>query len=191
MTLKQGAFFYAVFAFLLTVFSEKISAAPPEDGIMRKEIKVFSEIDPSLFRGEQPTEEGLRLLKKYGIRTLINFRHETKSIEWEREKARELGFKYVSLPWRIQARPDSNVMQNFLETVRRKEDAPFFMHCRRGSERTGVAEAVYRYYVQKLPAEEAYQKATEGYPILFFWRPFMKQRYREFLRDLGPQNPPG
>jgi len=190
MILKKILIVCAAFLISAISFPKKVSASTSEDNPMRKEIKAFSKVDSSLFRGGQPTPEGLRLLKEHGIRTLINFRHEKESIEWERKKAGELGLAYVSLPWRIQTRPNENTMREFLETVRQKENGPFFMHCRRGAERTGVAEAVYRYYVQKTPRDEAYQKATAGYPVLFYWRPFMKRRYQDFLDALGPQNPP-
>lgn len=152
---------------------------------LKKEIPEFEIIEPGLYRGGQPTEKGLELLKQGGVRTVINFRHEKDLIEWEREKVRELGLHYVSLPWRIQMHPQPAVMQEFLKQVQKKEDGPFFMHCRRGAERTGVADAVYRHFDQKLSPETAYSKATEGHQIRFYWKPFMRVRYDEFLKECG------
>ena len=154
----------------------------PVEGL-KKEVGQFAQVDKGLYRGAQPTEEGLRLLKKFGIKTVVSFRHEEKEIEWERQKAEALGLRFVSLPWRIQFRPETDVMKNFLALVGKKRDGPFFFHCRRGAERTGVADAVYRRHYQNLSKEEAWRRATKGFRIRFYWRPFMKFRYREFVKE--------
>lgn len=154
---------------------------------LAKEIDRFERIDPYLYRGSQPTERGLEMLKKLGVRTIINFRHEKDEIEWERREVEKLGLHYVSLPWRIQWKTDSRVMKEFLDLIKQKEKGPFFMHCRRGVERTGIAEAIYQYYQRGLSFEAAYQKATEDHPVRFYWKPFVRTRYREFAEELGPQ----
>lgn len=165
-----------------TAFSRE-EASPPEE--LKNEVGQFARVDEGIYRGAQPTEEGLRQLKKFGIKTVISFRHEKETLEWERRKAEALGLRFVSLPWRIQFHPGANVMKDFLERVGKAGEGPFLFHCRRGAERTGVADAVYRYHYQKLSSEEAYRKATEGFQILFYWRPFMKTRYRRFVEELG------
>lgn len=61
------------------------------------------------------------------------------------------------------------------------------MHCKRGVERTGVADALYRHYHQGVPKKEAYRQAMEGHNRLFYWRPFTWYRYRKFIKELGTQ----
>ncbi len=162
-----------------------ILLAPVVFGSIEKEIEEFGIVEPGFYRGAQPTEVGLRLLKEMGVRTLINFRHEKEVIDWERKKSEELGLKYVSLPWRIQWQPSPEVMKKFLQLVEDKKEGPFFMHCRRGAERTGVADALYRHYHQKKSVEEAFELATKGYHTRFYWWPFIRMRYDDFLKDLG------
>ena len=151
---------------------------------LSKEIRAFAQVDENLYRGGQPTEKGLELLKQLGVRTVINFRHEEEEIERERKSVEVLGMDYVSLPWRIQVHPSRPVMKQFLELSGESEKGPFFMHCRRGAERTSVADAVYRHYYEGLPADAAYENATRGHNTLFYWRPFMARRYRQFVNEL-------
>ena len=177
----------ALSVFLLVAGASCMSQAVgpgPRTENLKKEIKQFAQIDEGIYRGAQPTAEDLRLLKKSGFRTVVSFRHEKNVIERERKETEALGMNYVSLPWRIQFHPRTEVMESFLELMGQKEKAPFFIHCRRGAERAGVADAVYRRYYQKLSYEEAYRKATEGFRVLFYWRPFMKIRYRDFVKEL-------
>ena len=124
----------------------------------------------NIYRGAQPTEEALQLLKGFGIQTIISFRHEADVIEKEQKQAEALGLRFISLPWRIQFHPDQPVMRQFLDELKNKENEPFFFHCRRGSERTGVAEAIFQYYVKKKSKDEAWKLAMDGHPLLFYWK---------------------
>ena len=154
---------------------------------VQKEIDQFAKVDERIYRGAQPTPKGIALLKELGIKTIINFRHEPDAVEEEAQWVAEAGgIQYINIPWRIQVHPDKNVMREFLEVVARWADrGPLFFHCRRGAERTGVADAVYRRYIMGSSEEEAWDKATDDYHILFYWRPFMKKRLQDFYRDLG------
>lgn len=151
---------------------------------LEKEIPQFGKIDEQIYRGGQPSEEGLRLLKSMGVETIINFRHEKDEIEKERKIAEELGMKYISIPWRVQWHPRNPVMQEFLAEVGR-EEGPFFIHCRRGAERTGVADAIYRHRLLGENADTAWRNATKKYDIQLYWRPFMKKRYNSFVKEFS------
>jgi len=151
---------------------------------LEREIDNFGVIDDHVYRGAQPSRENFQLLKDFGIRTIVNFRHELGPIERDRVIAEGLGFRYISIPWRIQLHPKRPVMREFLDVMARPEDGPFFIHCRRGAERTGVADAIYRAYHQNLSRDEAWDKAIKGYKIHFFWRPFLKRRIADFHKNL-------
>lgn len=151
---------------------------------LEKEIGEFAEIDAGLYRGAQPTDKGLELLKEKGIKTIINFRHEQDVIEKEKEFVASLGgIDYVSIPWRIQLHPENQPMTKFLKTLETAEK-PIFFHCRRGAERTGVADAIYKHFVQKIPMWDSYEKATKPYNTKWIWRPFIKKRFEQFVEDI-------
>lgn len=155
---------------------------------LEKNLPDFVRIDENIYRGSQPKEEDLKRLKELGVRTLVNFRTEKKWVEWERKKAEELGFEYIHLPWRIYLPAKKEIAAKFLEAAQKKDRSPVFFHCKRGVERTGVADAVYRYYFQKLPEQEAFEKAMNGHKRLLRYRIFLKPRYYGFIEKLGPQD---
>lgn len=163
------------------------SAQANEEAMIRElktVIEEFAPVTEQLYRGAQPDEEAFHLLRDFGIRTVINFRHENKLVEQEREIVEALGMNYVSLPWRIQQHPREPVMKQFLEITDNPAAAPFFMHCRRGAERTGVADAVYRHLRLNQNREDAWTAASEGHHLLWYWKPFSNKRYAEFLQNL-------
>lgn len=152
-----------------------------------KHIKEFTQVDENLYRGSQPDEKALELLKELGIKTIISLRDEKKWTEWELKTVNGMDLYFASFPWKIWWRPRDGLLKEFLELVRQKEKGPFFMHCKRGVERTGVANALYYYYVTGLPYEEAYNKAMSGHHRLWRYRPFTRLRYSQFVKELGDQ----
>lgn len=156
------------------------ASVSPDPGIF-----AFSELAPGFYRGGQPTEEGFRRLKALGIKTIVNFRNEKKVIEWEKKQVERLGMRYVSIPWIIYRPHDSRVAEEFLKILKDSENRPVFMHCRRGIERTGVMAALYYFEFAGLPAEEAFHKATSGYPVRWYWKPFVKKQFDLFKEDLS------
>lgn len=145
-------------------------------------IFAFSEIAPGLYRGGQPTEEGFKQLKALGIKTVVNFRNEKDEIEWDQRQAAQWGMKFVSIPWTIYGDPNPQIVAVFLREVEDPSSRPLFMHCRRGIERTGVMSALYYMKIEGLNENEAYRRATEGYPVRWYWRPFVKKRF-DFLKN--------
>jgi len=152
---------------------------------LEQEIPSFARLDENLYRGGQPSEAGLHALKEFGVKTIINFRHEPQEIAWERALAAELGFNFISLPWRIQIHPNTPVMREYLDALTAAAGQKVFVHCRRGAERTGVADAIYRHYVLKQDKEAAFAAATDGYSVKWIWRPFIHKRFLQFSEDMG------
>src|SRR5687768_2500725 len=100
-------------------------------------------VDPApraLYRGGQPSHEGIKTLKKMGVRTVIDLRAD--AVAWERSAVESAGMTYVNIPtvaWDV----DPGRVEDVLETVRTCE-RPAFIHCRHGRDRTGLSVAVYR-----------------------------------------------
>ena len=148
----------------------------------------FTEIDSGVYRGGQPTEQGLQELKAKGIRTIINFRYEPALIAKEKAWAAAQGIAYVSIPWSIAAEPDPKVLDQFLSAVRKPGAKPVFIHCKRGVERTGVMTAVYGMAEQGLDPEVAYHKAVDGYPVRWYWRKSVESQWAFFKEILARTN---
>lgn len=146
----------------------------------------LTEVGSGIYRGAQPTEEGYRHLKSLGVKTIVNFRHEKKWIDFGRDQAKQNGMQYVSLPWLIFKPLQSETVDQFFTRISNSENRPLFYHCKRGVERTGAFTFLYLIRQEKLTAEEARRKAFEGYPQLLVWKPFVKARLRQIKENFVP-----
>ena len=169
-----GRFIFLFFSVLL------LGVSPGGTASQQGKIAAFSELAPGLYRGGQPTEEGYRQLKSLGVKTILNFRNEKDEVEWEKKEAEQWGMNYISLPWTIYGDSNHKVAEKFLEITGDPTQRPLFMHCRRGVERTGVMSALYYIHYGGLSEEEAYRKAFRGFPMRWFWKPFVKQKFDFF-----------
>jgi len=155
------------------------AAAEGEDSIPQ-----LTEVSAGLYRGGQPTEEGYAQLKTLGVKTVINFRHENDWIEFGRKNAEVNGLNYISIPWTIYGGADWAVAQQFFKVLDDPDSMPVFIYCKRGVERTGVLTAVYYMKYENIEPETAYKKATDGFPVKWIWRPFVRKKFNFFKEKL-------
>jgi tyrosine-protein phosphatase SIW14 len=147
----------------------EVASVPPEakHTIARKltvpGIPRFGEVTPTLYRGGQPTQEGLRNLAKMGVNIVVDLRG---SRESERRLVAGLGMRYIALPWQCFSPHDENFAQ-FLTLLRENPGKKVFVHCRVGDDRTGMDIAAYRIAEQGWTAEEA-RKEMEAYGVNWF-----------------------
>jgi tyrosine-protein phosphatase SIW14 len=117
----------------------------------------FARVNPTLYRGAQPTEEGFRQLKAMGVKTVIDFRsyHSTK------KQVEAAGLTAVEIPLKADlgsTPPDDEALKKFFEVVLDPAKQPVYIHCAFGKDRTGTMAAVYRLEVDHWTAEEALQE---------------------------------
>jgi protein tyrosine/serine phosphatase len=115
-------------------------------------------VSPGLLRGEQPSQDALALLKKAGVRTVVNLRNEDILIQQEAAQALSLGLNYVSIPMDVFNRPADLEVQRFLATVIDAANQPVYVHCQHGEDRTGTMCAIFRMTQQGWPVDQAYQE---------------------------------
>lgn len=126
--------------------------------ILAQGIRNFHEVTPWLYRGGQPTGEGLELLKNAGIKTVVSFRWGKKTIAAEQAAVEKLGMKFISLPmyyWRL---PGLEITEEFLSIVDDRSNWPLFVHCFHGADRTGLLLAIFRIKRQSWHVDEAYRE---------------------------------
>ena len=114
-------------------------------------------VSENYYRGGQPTPEGFRALRRLGIKTVVNLRsHHSDEELIGNEK---LGLEELALEaWK----PTTAELRRFLELVTDEKMQPVFVHCRHGSDRTGVFTAVYRQVVLGWSKQEAIREMTQG-----------------------------
>jgi len=114
-------------------------------------------ISDNLYRGAQPTSEGMRNLEEMGVKTIINLR----SIHSDKKKMRDTTLIYEKIPM-LAFKPKEKQIARFLELVTNEEGGPYFVHCMHGADRTGLLCAAYRVAVQGWTKNEAIREMVEG-----------------------------
>ena len=102
------------------------------------------QIDASLYRGGQPSQEGLARLREMGIKTIVSLRRHSQVMEEERRLAEQLGMRWVNIPMWAWWRPNDQQIQEFLEIATDPTQRPVFVHCQQGWNRAGIMVAIYR-----------------------------------------------
>ncbi|MBI4115271.1 MAG: tyrosine-protein phosphatase [Candidatus Omnitrophica bacterium] len=166
-------FFFCFAGFSCAVFHKN----PPED------LPRFTSLNDWLYRGGQPTEQGLVGLKEKGVRTIVNFRNEPDWVEWEKSQAEALGMKYVNLPWRIWSSADPELLDQFFEVLDNPANRPVFMHCKHGRDRTGVMSTLALMRYEKLSEEEARKQTLQKIRPHLRYRFFVNRKINSFLKE--------
>lgn len=128
-----------------------------------------------LYRGAQPTAEGMRQLEKLGIKTVVNLRF----LLSDRDELKGTAMRYEHINM-VTFYPQTEAVVRFLRIVADPNRAPVFVHCHHGADRTGTMCAVYRVAVQGWSKDEAIEEMTQGG---FGHHPIWKNLPR-FIREL-------
>lgn len=113
---------------------------------------------PRLYRGGQPTAEGLESLQKMGVSIIIDMRGGTNKTE--KSAVTKLGMLYISIPWHCPF-PTDEPFARFLKVIDDNPGKKLFVHCRLGDDRTGLAIATYRMANDGWSPDEAMNEMKE------------------------------
>jgi tyrosine-protein phosphatase SIW14 len=111
----------------------------------------FAQINPTLYRGGRPTEEGLACLAKMGVTIVISLEGKYKDL---RKPVERLGMQYVSMFWECSF-PKDEIFAKFLQLLRDNPGKKVFVYCHYGDDRTSMMIAAYRMAEQGWSAHEA------------------------------------
>jgi protein tyrosine phosphatase (PTP) superfamily phosphohydrolase (DUF442 family) len=114
-------------------------------------------VNDGLYRGAQPTADGIKELEKLGVKTIICLRdnHSDKKI-LENSK---ITYEHIPMEtWDI----EKEDVVRFLKIVTDKNRQPVFVHCQHGSDRTGTMCAAYRVVIDGWTKQEAIDEMTKG-----------------------------
>jgi tyrosine-protein phosphatase SIW14 len=111
---------------------------PPEHQIVN-----FDKMSTTLYRGAQPTRNGLEYLASIGVKTVINLRQPGDVFPDEEATVKALGMTYVACPMSGVKAPTLEQMAEILAVID-KATGPVFIHCQYGCDRTGTVVACWR-----------------------------------------------
>jgi tyrosine-protein phosphatase SIW14 len=151
--------------FLLVVIPPQNAAA--EEAVADVPIARFHQVDEHLYRGAQPTTLGLTRLHALGVRTIVNVRDDgDAAVENERRLVESLGMQFVHIPikdgniFNWSRRIPTDTVTRFFEVLA-SVPGPVFIHCKRGTDRTGALVAIYRIAHNGWDAARALAEANE------------------------------
>lgn len=114
-------------------------------------------VSDDLYRGAQPTTEGIKELEKLGIKTVINLR----SMHSDRDILKNTGLAYEHIEMTTWSVEDDDIIR-FLQIINNGNRIPVFVHCQHGADRTGTVCAIYRITVQGWSKKDAIEEMTKG-----------------------------
>jgi protein tyrosine/serine phosphatase len=114
----------------------------------------FGQMDENYFRGAQPLPDDYAALAQLGIKTIIDLRNDP--TDYEKASAEAVGMKYINIPMSGWKKPKDADLAKFLEITNDPDTGKFFVHCKAGIHRTGVAGAVYRFHKNGWDYDKAY-----------------------------------
>lgn len=150
---------------LLACITASLAAAqtdtnrPPQwaQPIVKPGLPNFHKVSDTLYRGAQPTREGMRQLQRLGIKTVVNLR----SFHSDRDEIGELPLRREHIYFKAWHAEDHEITR-FLKIVTDTNNTPVFVHCQHGADRTGLMCAIYRTAVQGWSRDDALQEMTTG-----------------------------
>ncbi|NVZ20721.1 dual specificity protein phosphatase family protein [Pseudomonas costantinii] len=115
------------------------------------------QMTPTLYRSALPDSNAVPVLEQLKIGTVINFLPESDA-NWLKSS----DIKQVQLTYRTNHVDDSDVLAALRAIQDAQANGPVLMHCKHGSDRTGLMAAMYRVVVQGWSKEDALNEMTLG-----------------------------
>jgi len=122
------------------------------------EIKIqnFGQVNLHYYRGAQPDQSDFQVLKKMGIRMVIDLRQDR--IRQEASWAENAGMRYINIPLSTNRPATAEQTEYFLSLVNDPASWPAYVHCSAGKHRTGEMTAIYRITHDFWTADEAFEE---------------------------------
>jgi len=138
-----------------------------------------AEVAPGLYRGGQPSADGVAWLKSIGVKTVLNLRHYHG--DSEKQAVESVGLRYERIAMTSRDQPTPEQVARFLAIVRDPALRPVYVHCEHGVDRTGAMMAVYRMEDEGWSNADAYAEMESFGPHFIF------RDLRNFVKGYRPQ----
>jgi hypothetical protein len=127
-------------------------------GVPREDLDNFQIVDDAVFRGGRPSRQGMMLLKKLGIKTIVTLEKDDSVVAAEQSLGQELGMKVINIPMGVLLPPSRSKVDQFLNLAGSPGEWPLYFHCKQGRDRTGAMALAYRVRIQHWQPEYAYSE---------------------------------
>jgi len=124
--------------------------------VLSEHLDNWYQVDPLLFRSEQPDQDGMREIAAFGIKRVLNLRW----LHDDEDEAEGTGLKLYHVPMLAEA-VNEDLIVEALRIIGASSD-PILVHCQHGSDRTGIVSAMYRIIYQGWSKTEAINEMRQG-----------------------------
>lgn len=168
-------------AFVLLSFAATATASDVTD----LHIRNAGQVNDHLFRGGEPSAEGLQNLARMHVGLVIDLREAGNATESERRTVEALHMKYANIPLPPLSAPTAPEMKRILSLIVPDDNGTIFVHCRRGKDRTGTVIACYRIQHDGWTARRALAEANS------YGMSHTEWGMRSFILKFSPIDLPG
>lgn len=138
----------------------------------------FHQVHEWLYRGGRLNQGGVARLKDFGVKTIVDlecklFEKEPAAVKNERTLAADLNIRFEHIPMHPISAPGKHDVERALSLIADPSNQPVYVHCNRGSDRTGIVVAAYRIRYDGWTVQESVEEMKQyGYRkiILFWWK---------------------
>ena len=117
----------------------------------------FHKVDNDLYRSAQPTQKQLeKIIEKYNIKTIINLRgkEHLKDLKYEVQTAKKYNINLINISLNSRGFPSKEQIFE-IYNIFRSIKYPALIHCKSGSDRTGLVAVLYLHLIKKIPLKKA------------------------------------
>jgi tyrosine-protein phosphatase SIW14 len=119
----------------------------------------FHQVNGHVYRGGQPAEAGWSSLSSLGIKLVVDLRPPTEHpVAAEARAVEGAGMRYINIPMKRLGAPGAEAVLKVLALIQ-SDAGSVFVHCKRGSDRTGMVIACYRILHDHWENQKALQEA--------------------------------
>lgn len=145
-----------------------------------------------LYRSAQPSTAVLdELIRKFGIKTVINLRGPSPTERWyveELSATAQAGAVHLDIPLSAVRAPSSDLVRHIVDVLN-SATKPILVHCSGGADRSGLVSALYLFAIAHQPQDVAARQLSILYGHVPFLNPRTAAMDRSF-RAFAEENPP-
>jgi protein tyrosine/serine phosphatase len=151
-------------------------------------LPLFHRVDERYLRGSQPAHEGVSLLKRMGVKAIVDLCSIYDHTDRVGIEAERLGLRYYWLPMSVWDPPTDQETARFLSIVTDPSNAPLYIFCADGLNRTGEMTAIYRIAHHGWAAEQAIKEMDEVGFNPYYWT--LRNYVWDYARKRKPKAAP-